>query len=150
MFIIFIILSATILLSNEELNKKLNHKILIECPGNIGCDCNDNNDCNNSNCIRIPKGGYCMPAYNDTLPDFYSLNQFEELVSLKEFKTDGKFILLEMGTTWCAPCNVLANWLTWDDNEIESKRLKKKLPKDPNLRLACQLTISSDLKIHTL
>jgi len=35
-------------------------------------------------------------------------------------------------------------------NEIESKKIKKKLPKDPNLRLACQLTISSDLKIHTL
>ena len=35
-------------------------------------------------------------------------------------------------------------------NEIESKKLKKKLPKDPNLRLACQLTISSDLKIYTL
>ncbi len=35
-------------------------------------------------------------------------------------------------------------------NEIENKKLKKKLPKDPNLRLACQLTISSDLKIHTL
>ena len=122
MFIIFIILSATILFPNEELNKKLNHKIEIECPGNIGCDCNDSNDCINSNCIRIPKGGYCMPAYNDTLPDFYSLNQFEELVSLKEIKTDGKYILLEMGTTWCAPCNVLANWLTWDDNEIESKR----------------------------
>ena len=32
----------------------------------------------------------------------------------------------------------------------QSKKLKKKLPKDPNLRLACELTISSDLKIHTL
>jgi ferredoxin len=35
-------------------------------------------------------------------------------------------------------------------NKIENKKLKKKLSKDPNLRLACQLIIRSDLKIHTL
>ena len=35
-------------------------------------------------------------------------------------------------------------------NEIEIKKLKKKLPKDQSLRLACQLIIRSDLKIHTL
>jgi len=35
-------------------------------------------------------------------------------------------------------------------NEVEKKKLKKKLSKDPNLRLACQLTINNDLKIYTL
>ena len=35
-------------------------------------------------------------------------------------------------------------------NEVEKKKLKKKLSKDPNLRLACQLTINTDLKIYTL
>ena len=35
-------------------------------------------------------------------------------------------------------------------NEVEKKKLKKKLSKDPNLRLACQLTISNDLMIYTL
>ena len=119
---LFLLIIFTFLFSNEELNKKLNYKIEIECPGNVGCECVNNNDCKNENCIRIPKGGYCMPALNDTLPNFYSLNQFEELVSLKDIKTNGKFVLLEMGTTWCAPCNVLASWLTWGDNEIETKR----------------------------
>jgi len=35
-------------------------------------------------------------------------------------------------------------------NEVEKKKLKKKLSEDPNLRLACQLTINNDLKIYTL
>ena len=35
-------------------------------------------------------------------------------------------------------------------NEVEKKKLKKKLLEDPNLRLACQLTIDNDLKIYTL
>ena len=35
-------------------------------------------------------------------------------------------------------------------NEVEKKKLKKKLPEDPNLRLACQLTINNDLKIYTI
>ena len=35
-------------------------------------------------------------------------------------------------------------------NEVEKKKLKKKLLEDLNLRLACQLTINNDLKIYTL
>ena len=35
-------------------------------------------------------------------------------------------------------------------NKVEKKKLKKKLSEDPNLRLACQLTINTDLKIYTL
>jgi ferredoxin len=34
-------------------------------------------------------------------------------------------------------------------NEIEKKKLKKKLDSDPNLRLACQLNVQNDLKIYT-
>ena len=34
-------------------------------------------------------------------------------------------------------------------NEIEKKKLKKKLVSDSNLRLACQLNITTDLKIYT-
>jgi len=34
-------------------------------------------------------------------------------------------------------------------NEIEKKKLKKKLASDPNLRLACQLNVKNDLKIYT-
>ena len=35
-------------------------------------------------------------------------------------------------------------------NEVEKKKLKKKLTQDSNFRLACQLTINNDLKIYTL
>ena len=63
-----------------------------------------------------------MPSEGDDFPDFYSLNQFEELISINNIETKGKYVLLEMGTTWCAPCNVLASWLAWDDNEIQTKK----------------------------
>ena len=84
--------------------------------------CETGSDCKNNNCQHIPRGGYCMPTYGDSLPNFYSLNQFEEFVSLKEIETHGKYVMLEMGTTWCSPCNVLASWLAWEDNEIEKKK----------------------------
>ena len=35
-------------------------------------------------------------------------------------------------------------------NEIEKKKLKKKLITDPNMRLACQLNVKTDLKIYTI
>ena len=119
---IFIIISLSFIYSDDSYKDKLNNKIQIECPGNIGCDCETDNNCNNNNCIRIPKGGFCMPALGDEFPDFYSLNQFEELISLRDINTNGKYVMIEMGTTWCAPCNVLASWLTWGDNDIENKR----------------------------
>jgi thiol-disulfide isomerase/thioredoxin len=119
---LFLLISLSFIFSEDSFEDKLNHKIKIECPGNIGCDCETANDCINNNCIRIPKGGFCMPALGDEFPDFYSLNQFEELISLRDIETKGKYVMIEMGTTWCAPCNVLASWLTWDDNEIENRR----------------------------
>ena len=34
-------------------------------------------------------------------------------------------------------------------NETEKKKLKNKLVSDPNLRLACQLVVKTDLKIYS-
>ena len=30
-----------------------------------------------------------------------------------------------MGATWCSPCHLLANWLTYNDQEISNKRFWK-------------------------
>ena len=105
--------------SNQDL---INKRIDIKCPGNIGCECLVSQDCFNENCLRIPKGGFCMPTEGDSFPDFFSVDQFDNLFSLNDLETNGKYVLLEMGTTWCAPCNVIANWLTWNDKEIENKK----------------------------
>ncbi len=122
MFYILIIILLSFSFPESKSIDLLNHKIEVTCPGNIGCDCENQNDCFNGNCIKIPKGGFCMPSEGDDFPDFYSLNQFEELISINNIETKGKYVLLEMGTTWCAPCNVLASWLAWDDNEIQNKK----------------------------
>ena len=122
MFYILIIILLSCMFPESKGIDLLNHKIEVTCPGNIGCDCEKQNDCFNGNCIKIPKGGFCMPSHGDDFPDFSSLNQFEELISINNIETKGKYVLLEMGTTWCAPCNVLASWLAWDDNEIKNKK----------------------------
>lgn len=119
-FIPIILISICFSINNEDVFFK--NKVNIDCPGNIGCPCENNNDCLNNYCIKIPKGGFCQPTQGDSLPDFYSFNQFEELININDLDLKGKYVLLEMGTTWCAPCNVLASWLAWDDKEIYSKK----------------------------
>ena len=55
------------------------------------------------------------------------------------------------GNGMCGTCLVrIESEKIKSPNEVEKKKLKKKLPEDPNLRLACQLTINNDLKIYTL
>ena len=55
------------------------------------------------------------------------------------------------GNGMCGTCLVrIESEKIKSPNEVEKKKLKKKLPEDPNLRLACQLTINNDLKIYTV
>ena len=54
------------------------------------------------------------------------------------------------GNGMCGTCVVKLESENIDPpNEIEKKKLKKKLITDPNMRLACQLNVKTDLKIHT-
>ena len=97
----------------------------IECPNETGCSCSKDSDCLNNNCEKLPKGKYCIPKNGDYFPDFSSTDQFGEEVRLYDFSNQGKYILVEMGTTWCPPCHMLAGWLTFNDQEIASKRFWK-------------------------
>lgn len=90
-----------------------------------GCSCNEDNDCSNKNCEKLPKGKYCIPKNGDYFPDFIATDQFGEKVRLYDFSKQEKYILLEMGTTWCPPCHMLANWLSYNDQEISNKRFWK-------------------------
>ena len=54
------------------------------------------------------------------------------------------------GNGICGTCTVKIESEVIDPpNEIEKKKLKKRLIADPNLRLACQLNVKTDLKIYT-
>ena len=51
----------------------------------------------------------------------------------------------------CGTCVVKIDSKNIDPpNEIEKKKLKKKLDSDPNLRLACQLNVKNDLNVITI
>jgi len=95
--------------------------MIFNCPGDIGCECYKDDECSNNNCGKLPKGKYCMAKDGDYFPDFVSLDQYGQEVRLYDFSNQGKYILIEMGTTWCPPCHMLANWLSFNDQEIINK-----------------------------
>ena len=100
-------------------------KLEYDCPNSIGCECTNNNDCINKNCKRSPRGSFCYPKEGDIFPEFISLDQYEEYVNIYDFAHQGKYILIELGTVWCSPCNLLASWLSYNDPEITSKTFWK-------------------------
>ena len=100
-------------------------KLDFDCPNNIGCECIDSKDCINNNCVRSPRGSYCYPQKNDIFPEFISLDQYDELVNIYDFAMQGKYILIELGASWCSPCNLLANWFAYDDESIFNKSFWK-------------------------
>ena len=54
------------------------------------------------------------------------------------------------GNGICGTCTVKIESEVIDPpNEIEKKKLKKKLLVDPNMRLACQVNVKTDLKIYS-
>ena len=89
-----------------------------DCPGDIGCVCEIDNDCSNDNCYKIPRGSYCFPASGDYFPDFKGFDQFNDMVSIYDFSMQNKYILVEMAADWCSPCHMLSNWITYNDDEI--------------------------------
>ena len=109
--------------NNKESIIEISNTNKLDCPNGVGCECIANNDCINSNCIKHFKGDrYCAIQEGDTFPHFKAIDQFNEIVDIYDFSnTEGKYILLEMGATWCAPCNSLADWITWDEQEIKTR-----------------------------
>mgnify|MGYP000207762407 CR=1 FL=1 len=43
--------------------------------------------------------------------------------SIYDFANQGKYILIEMGATWCSPCRKLASYLTFQDLSITKDRI---------------------------
>ena len=99
------------------------------------------------------------------MPELFFVNENKKInvdtgVNLRKASIDGKVgiysnILKKLfncrGQGMCGTCLVrIESEELESPNEVEKKKLKKKLSEDPNLRLACQLTINNDLKIYTL
>ena len=104
------------IIDNSNTNK-------LDCPTGIGCNCLKNDECINNFCAKDLRGNrYCGLKEGDTFPHFKALDQFNEIVDIYDFaNNEGKYILIEMGTVWCGPCNSLASWLAWDEETIKSK-----------------------------
>ena len=110
---------------NDKKDKIEGSPLNYICPNSIGCDCNNNKDCINNNCIRSPKGSFCYPKNGDIFPEFISIDQYEDVVNLYDFANQGKYILIELGAVWCSPCNDLGEWFAYNDKSITSKRFWK-------------------------
>ena len=98
----------------------------IDCPNGIGCECEiiDGVDpCveHGGNCISHFKGDYCSVYNGSIFPEFVAEDQFGEMVNIYDFANNGKYILIELGTVWCSPCNTLASLISYGDNDIKSK-----------------------------
>ncbi len=88
------------------------------CPGGMGCECETDADCNTGFCKDFPKADYCSPVPGMIIPRFIGTDQYGETVELYDYAHDGKLIVLDMSTGWCAPCKELANWLLTDNQDI--------------------------------
>ena len=94
----------------------------LDCPTGIACECTTDKDCINNNCEKHFRAGYtCTLQNGDTFPHFISKDQFDELVDIYDFAGQDKYILIEMGATWCSPCNLLAGWFAYGEDDIKSK-----------------------------
>ena len=105
--------------NNDRVASKLN------CPGNIGCECSDNSDCLNINCKKHLRGNYCSLKEGDIFPEFNADDQFGQIISISDFSKKGKYIMLEMGASWCGPCRELADWFSYNISDIQSKSFWK-------------------------
>ena len=107
---------------NKQTIIKSSNTAKLDCPKGIGCECAENADCVNKNCEKhFRAGNVCTLQAGDTFPHFISIDQFEDTVDIYDFAGQGKYILIEMGATWCSPCNLLAGWLTYGEEDIKSK-----------------------------
>ena len=93
----------------------------IECPNNIGCECNTDDDCVSNYCIKLPKGKYCAPSEGSKMPRFSLEDQFGDLVDIYDFYHSGKYILLQISASWCGVCHQFSSWITYGDLDITKK-----------------------------
>jgi len=106
---------------NSSSTKHTDVSIQLDCPGNPGCDCDDNTSCKDSSCIKHFKGNFCSLQEGDYFPSFKAYDQFGDIVSIHDFANQNKYILIEMGAAWCGPCRMLADWFSYGIEDLKSK-----------------------------
>ena len=91
-----------------------------------GCPCLNHDECFSGLCFNSPKvGRYCLQGEGDIFPRYKLTDQYGEEVDLYDFANHEKMILIELSTSWCAPCRKLASWLVYDDMSITENRAWK-------------------------
>ena len=90
----------------------------INCPGNLGCECSVDSDCHNNHCQKDLRGKYCSIEEGDFFPEFVGVDQFGDTLNIYDFSKNNKYILLELGASWCAPCRDLASFFTYNERDI--------------------------------
>jgi thiol-disulfide isomerase/thioredoxin len=58
------------------------------------------------------------PRVGVTLPRLLTVDQFGDEVEVYDFAYQGKPIMLDLSTEWCAPCKAIARWLEESDDSI--------------------------------
>ena len=91
------------------------------------CSCTINEECLSGTCFSSPKAGkYCLQSSGTLFPRFILKDQFGEDVDIYDFGDHGKFIIIEMSTSWCKPCKELADWISNDVPNVTGNRWWKK------------------------
>ena len=73
----------------------------LNCPGGVGCDCDDNTDCDNAVCIQTAAGKKCAKPCVDTCDKGWTCTQIGA--------TDTVFVCVPDFVSLCAPCQKSAD-----------------------------------------
>lgn len=68
----------------------------VDCPGQTGCACSSNDQCDSGACLETPDGKTCAKPCVDSCPNGYSCKAFGG--------SDAFFVCYPKWTTLCSPC----------------------------------------------
>ena len=77
----------------------------------------------NPNKNDIPDPGWeGSPAIGETFPRLIGVDQFLDDIEFYDFAGQGKYIMVDLSTVWCAPCQEIARWIDDGDESHISDR----------------------------
>ena len=102
-----------------------------DCPKANGCECETNDSCpDNSECVQLYRGKWCVPKIGSIVPRFQGVDQFGDMFDLYDLANQGKPILLEIGSASPKAVNLLSSWRSHvSDNATKQKWWKNKFNK---------------------
>tara|TARA_Y100001970_G_scaffold290809_1_gene425829 strand:- start:840 stop:1592 length:753 start_codon:yes stop_codon:yes gene_type:complete len=94
-----------------------------ECPRANGCECDTNDTCpENSECIQLYRGKWCVPKIGSIVPRFRGVDQFGDIFDLYDLAGQGKPILLEIGSGSAKAAKHLSAWRSHISDEATKQK----------------------------